>query len=135
MFFFQVCWKKTHRKAAGFVEDNQLLGEVDHLDRLRQHRRLVPDGENVRRGKGKLFRVSCLTLSNTEFLRLILSSFPIGFYPVIIWGRNFEKGSRGLFNGFLEQFDVDHIILDGSAQVEMKHLKSNLWVLSHQKEF
>ena len=56
-------------------------------------------GNKVRRGKGKLFRVSFLTLSDTEFLRLILLSFPIGFYPVIIWGRNFEKGSRGLFNG------------------------------------
>ena len=35
--------ENTHWKGAGFVEDDQLLAAVDHLDRLGEDRRLVPE--------------------------------------------------------------------------------------------
>ena len=34
--------ENTYWKGAGFVEDDQLLAAVDHLDRLGEDRRLVP---------------------------------------------------------------------------------------------
>ena len=45
-FPFLITWKveiKTHRQTAGFVKDDQLFWKMNHLDRLRQHRRLVPE--------------------------------------------------------------------------------------------
>ena len=100
----------AHRKAARFVEDNKLLGEMNNLDRLRQHRRLVPGHQTIKSSNGKRFP------GPYSYSFHYFSGFPM-VDLVMILGHNLKRkkfnGTWALFYAWLlEQFDVDHRILD-----------------------